>query len=400
MEIVRNLGRHRLRSFLTISGIVIGVFALTTMGAMAENFNALIGGGVTFFGSNIQISSDSTAAGSFLPLSKVDEVRQVPGVAAAFGDISVPAKPGELVTVSFGVPDTIYAEDPGSAPYSSFHLSYAAGHDYTATGRGDVVLGSSFATEMHKKVGDTLDLPIRPAHPSPNFVNHPFTVVGLLATTQTAPDTGAFINLRDGQMLLADSLPEALKSQVDATALIESVTAYARPGTSLTDLDALARKINQEVPGVKALEPSTVVNSFKSGGAIFTAITTGAALLAVVIGGLSVVNTMLMAVTERIREIGLKKAVGAHTRHILLEYLAEAVLIGFSGGLVGYLLGLGLTSAINAATKSTGNQLFLVTTGLTIESLGFAVGLGAVAGLIPAYRAARMDPVVALRSVT
>jgi putative ABC transport system permease protein len=121
-------------------------------------------------------------------------------------------------------------------------------------------------------------------------------------------------------------------------------------------------------------------------------------VLALVIGGLSVVNTMIMAVTERVREIGLKKAVGAHTGHVLREYLAEAVLIGFLGGAIGYLLGLGLTNLLNALGRASNLELFLVTPALTALALGFAVALGALAGVIPAFRAARLDPVTALRT--
>jgi putative ABC transport system permease protein len=177
-----------------------------------------------------------------------------------------------------------------------------------------------------------------------------------------------------------------------------SITAYGKPGTPLSELDRIADRINRQVPGIKALRPSDLVNSFKSGGAIFTAITTGAAVLALVVGGLSVVNTMIMAVTERFREIGLKKAVGAHTYHVLREYLAEAVLIGFLGGAIGYLAGLGLTTLLNTLGKSSNFELFLVTPALTALALGFAVALGALAGVIPALRAARLDPVTALRT--
>src|SRR5207245_9515853 len=113
------------------------------------------------------------------------------------------------------------------------------------------------------------------------------------------------------------------------------------------------------VGGVNATKSSTIVNSFHAGGALFTAITTGAALLALIVGGLSVINTMLMAVTERVREIGLKKAIGAHTRHILREYLLEATLIGAIGGTIGLLLGWGITRLVNAATAASNRSFFL-----------------------------------------
>jgi putative ABC transport system permease protein len=199
-------------------------------------------------------------------------------------------------------------------------------------------------------------------------------------------------------MLLHDSLPIAIRDQVDVTQVTEGITAYGKPGSSVSDLDQIADRINGQVIGVKATKPSDVVNSFKSGGAIFTAITTAAALLALIIGGLSVVNTMFMAVSERVREIGLKKAVGATTFNVMSEFLLEATFIGLLGGVLGYLIGAGITIVANATTPPGQSTLFLITPTLTILAIGFATALGAAAGVLPAWRAARMDPVMALRT--
>jgi putative ABC transport system permease protein len=398
LEIVRNLARRKLRSTLTISGIVIGIFALTTMGAMAEHFNALIDGGVKYFGSSIQVGAPDGQQGALLPLSKIDEVKKVDGVEAAFPGYGFAAKPGAITTVSFNIPDQIVAGDPAEDDYSALKTTVAKGRKLNADSRGEVVLGSSMATEFKKNIGDSIDLPVRPPDAKPDFVNHTFKVVGILDPTRTAPDNFAYISIPDGQMLLKDSLPTAIRDRVDVTTIAMSIAAYGKTGAPLSDLDRTADRINKQVAGVKATRPSDLVNSFKSGGAVFTAITTGAAVLALVIGGLSVVNTMIMAVTERFREIGLKKAVGAHTFHVLREYLAEAVLIGFLGGAIGYLAGLGLTTLINTLGKASNLELFLITPGLTVLALGFAVALGALAGVIPALRAARLDPVTALRT--
>ena len=210
MEVVSNVARHKLRSFLTIFGIVIGVLALTTMGALAENFNALIDGGVRYFGSSIQVGPPDGQTAQLLPISKIDELKKVQGVAAAFPGYSLPAKPGQIVVVSLGLPDLIVSGDPAEDNWSAIKTTLAQGHRLDPNSTGTVVLGSTIDKEFGKKVGDTIDLPVRPPDAKPDFVNHTFTVVGILNTTRTAPDTFAFITIPDGQMLFRDSLPAAL----------------------------------------------------------------------------------------------------------------------------------------------------------------------------------------------
>lgn len=392
------MGRRRLRSVLTISGIVIGILALTTMGAIAEHFNSLLGGGIEYYTGQVPVndtSSSITSSGGFIPLSKVGEVEKVQGVSAAFPNIQILASPGGITAVNFGPPDYVAAYDPRSEQYANFKLHVAKGTDLPANSSGQVVVGSTFARDFKLKVGDTVDLPKRPKDAPSDFVNHPFTVVGIYQQTLTIPDNGAFVSLGDAQMLLKGSLPAAIRGSVDTSQLAQSVTAYALPGT---DTDKLADRINAQVPGVKATHPSELVAALNSGGQIFTAITTAAALIALVVGGLSVVNTMIMAVTERIREIGLRKAVGAKTGRVMREYLLEATMIGLLGGLVGLALGWSVTALLNLAGASSGLDLFLVTPRLAVIALVFATGLGALAGIIPALRAARMDPVTALRA--
>ena len=395
MEIVRNLWQRKLRSVLTISGIVMGIFALTTMGSMAQHFNVLLQGGITYYGNSVQVADENggTFTSGYMSLSTLDEIRGVDGVAAAFPTVGVVAKSGSSDVVTFGIPDYITNYAPGSGHYSAFKMSLARGTWVTDASRNQVDLGSAFAAEFKKQVGDTIELPVRPGDAKSDFVSHRFTVVGLINRTLTAPDNGAFVSTHDAQTLQGESMPAALRSQVDPYQLVSGVVAYGRPGVNL---DALADRITREVPTAKAAKPSTLVQSFKAGGAVFTFITTAAAVLALIIGGLSVVNTMIMSVTERVREIGLKKAIGAKTHHILTEFLAEASLMGLIGGALGFLLGAALTVALDAGDPSGG--LFLVTPRLAVLSLGFAIALGAGAGLMPAIRAARMDPVTALRS--
>jgi putative ABC transport system permease protein len=395
-QIVRNLTRRKLRSFLTISGIVIGILALTTMGALANNFNALIEGGAKYYAGYVPVgdaSSNGVTSGAVLPITKQSELEAVAGVEKVFPTITVAAKPGALQVVSIGLPDYISSFNAEENEYSALKTSYASGGDVTSNGQ--IVLGSNFAKEFGKKVGDTITLPVRPSDATPDFVQHSYTVVGILTPTLTAPDSGAFVSLADAQQLFKDQLPLALQTNFDASQYVAGFDVY---GTAGTDLDQLADRINAQVSGVKAQKPSKIVAALVAGGALFTEITTAAALLALIIGGLAVINTMIMAVSERIREIGIKKAIGATTRAVMREFLLESSLIGLVGGVVGFALGFAVTALINASLPAAQGALFLVTPGLAVLCVGFAVALGTIAGIIPAFRAARLDPVAALRA--
>jgi putative ABC transport system permease protein len=397
-QIVRNLVRRKLRSFLTISGIVIGIVALTTMGALANNFNALLDGGAKYYAGFVPVgdaSSNGVTSGAVLPLAKAAEIQAVPGVARVFPTITVAAKPGALQVVSLGLPDSISSYDPAENAYSALKITFASGHTLDAGASGEIVLGSSVATEFNKKVGDRITLPVKPADANPGFIQHNYSVVGILNKTLTAPDTGAFVSLADAQQLFKDQIPVALQTNLDISLYAAGFDVYGTPGTNL---DTLADRINAQVSGVKAQKPSVLVKALVAGGALFTTITMAAALLALVIGGLAVINTMIMAVSERVREIGLKKAIGATTKAIMGEFLLESSFIGLIGGLIGFSLGFAVTTLINATMPASQGAIFLVTPSLAALCIGFALALGTVAGIIPAFRASRMDPVAALRS--
>jgi putative ABC transport system permease protein len=132
-------------------------------------------------------------------------------------------------------------------------------------------------------------------------------------------------------------------------------------------------------------------------GAIFNAIIIGVAAISLIVGGLSVINTMAMSVAERTREIGIKRAIGGSRTRIVRELVAEAGVIGLIGGLLGLALGAVVVLLANEAGRSGGTVLFDLTFGTAAFAVGFSTILGMVAGIIPAWSAARLDPVSALR---
>src|SRR5216683_4024533 len=132
-EILRNLMRRKMRSTLTISGIVIGIFALTTMGALAEHFNALLDVGVQYAGTAISVKAPAEQTGGLLALAKRDEIARVPGVAAVYPGYQVSAEPSGAA-INLGAPAMITNEQRGASAYGMLETRFAAGHDLTENG--------------------------------------------------------------------------------------------------------------------------------------------------------------------------------------------------------------------------------------------------------------------------
>jgi putative ABC transport system permease protein len=163
------------------------------------------------------------------------------------------------------------------------------------------------------------------------------------------------------------------------------------------DPETLADRIDAALPDLATMTGADFDQQIGAATSILNAILVGVALLSLVVGGLSVVNTMAMSVAERTREIGIKRAIGGSRSRIVRELVTESALLGFIGGAVGLVLGAIVVLIGNEAGRSGGTILFELTPATAVIAILFATGLGAVAGFVPAVHAARLDPVSALR---
>ena len=212
---------------------------------------------IAFYGGTIQVNP---LDGPTLPMSKIQELKQVSGVKTAFPTYRFDATTGQVEAAGVLATDAIIASDPTEAAWSNLKTDYGQGHAIDADSSSEVVLGSAIAKELNKKVGDSIDLPLRPKG---GAASHSFKVVGILDETHTAPDRFAYVNITDGQMLLKDALPSSQRDQVDVTAAATAIDVYAKGGTSIDELDRIAVQINKQVPGVNAIKPSRLVDSLK-----------------------------------------------------------------------------------------------------------------------------------------
>jgi putative ABC transport system permease protein len=388
VRLLRNLSRRKLRTSLTILGITIGIWALVVFSSMANKINALVEGGSDYYADKL-IASDASAGGNFsttpMSIQTADEIAAIDGVEAALPQISMFFS-DEPMGASMGMPDTIVAGQPeGDVGLEDFEIHYAQGRALTDADEGSfvAVVGSDLSRKFDVGAGDTLEIR-----------GHDFEVVGVLEPTLTAPDTSVMMPMAAGQQLFAESLPDVMQTSVDTADLATQVVVYPEAGV---DTEELSDRIEAELTNVSAMTGAEFDEVVGSSIAIFNAIIIGVAAISLVVGGLSVINTMAMSVQERTREIGIKRAIGGQRGRVVRELVAEAGMIGLLGGLIGLALGALVVVLANEAGRSSGTVLFDLTPGTAIFALAFSTILGMLAGIIPAWSAARLDPVQALR---
>ena len=385
MRTIRNVFRRKLRVFLTIFGITIGVLALVVMGAMAEKMNMLVAGGTKYYSDKVTVQAAGTSlmsgGGTPLALDKLQAIKAVPGVQEVSATVGTLFNPDQ--GTSFGMPDMVYGSDLRGENLETFTVSYSDGRPLTTSDKGSVVVGSDMVKKLHAKVGGMVTVR-----------GQRFKVVGIMNKTLTAPDTSVYMSLADAQHIYMQDVPEVMRAQVNEKRIVTGFTVYPTAGT---DPEKVAAMINSEVTGVSATGPKAFQDQVASQMSVLNAIVYGIAIIALFVGGLSVVNTMTMSVSERTREIGIRKAIGASDSQIVGQFLSESALIGLIGGVTGLALGWIAILVANAMLASRSLNLFLVSPRLAIGSVAFAVLLGLVSGLYPSLHAARLQPVVALR---
>ena len=388
MRMLRNLSRRRLRTALTILGITIGIWALVVFGSMANRINDMVGKGSIYYQSGaitVWGGGGDTPKMNPLDISLEDQLKSIPGVDVVVPGVSMNVS-DDNASVSMGLPPMITAQVAGlTTGRDTLILRASTGRLLTAADEGSnvTVLGCDLARQYDKQVGDTIGLR-----------GEDFTVVGILAQTQTQPDNSAMVPFAAGQRLYLTTLPSLVKANLTASKVVTGFQVYSKPGTSS---DAVAAQIKALDPELGTMTGGDFDRLAGSYAAMLNSILVGIGLISLVVGGLSVVNTMAMSIAERTREIGIKRAIGASRIRIVREVVAESALIGCIGGTIGLALGALLVTAANEAGRASGTILFELTAGTAISSVAFSTVLGALAGFVPAVHAARLDPVAALR---
>ncbi len=379
---------NRLRSFLTTLGVIIGVMSVVLLVSIGQGARAEITGVVEGLGSNLLfvLPGDGDFGGpparSRFTLDDVDALdRALPSTAPRVSGQIVGTEPvsadGErVVTAVYGV---------------------SAGHERVvdrtiARGQGfatsDVVAARRIAI-IGSDVAETLFGDRDPIGRSLTIGGSRYRIVGVLERVGASafgpsPDQDVLIPLTAAMRLLSVSNVDAIFIRADSTTSIDDdVRLVRRVLSQRHDPDDFSVFTQEEIVGV--IDTILGILTF------FLAAIAGISLL---VGGVGVSNIMLVSVSERTREIGLRKALGARTRDITIQFLLEAVVLTGLGGLLGLGLGVGLARLVAALSPVPAQ----VTTWSVLLSLGVSALVGLVFGVLPARRAGRLDPVEALRT--
>ena len=398
-DAIQSLLANKMRSFLTILGIVIGVGAVIAMLAIGRGAQNTITGSIEGIGTNLlfvvpgNMQNQSLRNLRPLMLSDAKALESVPAVAMVAPVIQLSAE-----TMVDGVrrTTTVVGVTPAYAQVRNYHVTEGEFFDEThVLGRAQVALiGPEAAKALFGRTEGLVGLTVR-------IKGQPFRIIGVLE----AKGGGGFGPSQDDRILVplttaATRLLTRGRDRLDMI-LISATSAEAVP-EARDEVWQVLRTRHRLRPGqdddFTIFTQDEFLSTFKTITNVLTIFLGGIAAISLLVGGIGIMNIMLVSVTERTREIGLRKALGARKRDILIQFLTEAVLLSLVGGFFGILLGWGLSLAVGKVAAANNAQIIpVVSPNAVLLATLFSAAVGIFFGFYPANRAANLVPVEALR---
>ncbi len=397
---VRALLRNKMRSFLTGLGIIIGVGAVIAMVAIGEGAKATVQQAFSSMGANLLIilPGTTTSGGRFggfgsLPTLTWDDLdairREVPTIRYAAASLRT-AAPVQSEDQNWTT--TIYGTSPDYFDMRDWPV--ALGNRFTQSdvesGTKVALLGATVADKLFGAYANPVGASIR-------IKNIPFQVIGVLSKKgQSAGgqdyDDSVYVPQSTFQAKIQGGLQKYISGVIMVSAISPTDTQRAE-----TQITGLLRDRHHIAPG--ADDDFSIRNLTEMAGALeqgtqtLTTLLASIAAVSLLVGGIGIMNIMLVSVTERTREIGLRMAVGAKSKNILAQFLIEALTLSIAGGAIGVVLGLLAAERLAAHF----HWPMLIRPEIVLIAVGFSALVGVVFGLYPARKASRLDPIEALR---
>ncbi|SDO01372.1 putative ABC transport system permease protein [Lutimaribacter pacificus] len=387
--------RNALRSFLTVLGVVIGVAAVIAMVTVGQGSSDQVTSDVEKLGTNILMISPGQARmgpGSSNAASKPFEMKDVDRIAEEIALVETAAPMGSSsATVVYGNENyrtQITATDSRYLMATDWPL--IAGRNFNAAeekaGRAVCIMGETVRLELFGS-GDPVGQKIRIGAIS-------CEVIGLLEPKGAS----TFGQDQDDVVMLPMRLfQRRIAGNRDVGMIYVAVRDGASTDAAKAEIDSLLREIRRISPGedddFNVRDMKQIASMLTGINDVLTGMLSAVAAVSLLVGGIGIMNIMLVSVTERTREIGIRLAVGAQARQVMMQFLVEAVVLSLLGGVLGILLGLGLA----AFASNLMSIPFAPDPTVVLMAFAFSAVVGVIFGYFPARAAARMDPIEALR---
>lgn len=410
LEALESLNGNKMRSGLTVLGIVIGVAAVIAMLAVGNGAQASITGSISSIGTNLLfVFSGSMGGGpgggpgggrsgnNDRPLTLSDAEAIADPFAAPSVEYVAPAIQANGMLTFSGENTTTTISGVTPTYFTVRNLELAEGepiNEEHILGRMSVVvLGPDTATNLFGHADGVVGETIR-------IEGQPFRVIGVLVPQGGgafgSEDDSAYIPFTTAQARLTK---RAIRDEVDVI-FVQAVSADAVP-LAAEEIANIIRTRHRTPIGIDDFTVFTqqdFLSTFETITGVLTIFLGGIAGISLLVGGIGIMNIMLVSVTERTREIGLRKALGARKRDILLQFLTESSLLSLIGGVIGIMFGWLIAFIVGKVATATGNNFTpIVGTDAIILSTSFSAIIGLFFGIYPASRAANLEPVEALR---
>jgi putative ABC transport system permease protein len=410
--VIKNLSARKGRTLLTILGITIGVAGVIIIISLGSGAQSLILGQVAKLGSNMLVVQPGKSSDSGAPIPGLIVTSLVKGDAEALRDSSrVPHAAAINTSVQGSVSviwgnktiDTTFTGTDDQYPKVS-NFTMQAGQFFSAAdnsgGANVVVIGSGMSQQLFGSSGVNpigQIIKVRSSAQS-NAGGVPLRVIGVIASRGSSiaqnQDDLIFMPLVIGQQqILGINYLQSISVKVDDAANIDStiatITAILKQRHHILEDVNTDFTISNQADAIKIL--STITNALR----LFLV---AMAAISLVVGGIGILNIMMVTVAERTREIGLRKAVGATDKAIRNQFLLEAILLTSLGGLVGIIIGILVSYLLSLLMKYFGYDWAFIVSWLSIVlSVGVSILTGVVFGIFPALKAAKLDPIESLR---
>ncbi|HEX5759447.1 MAG TPA: ABC transporter permease [Thermoanaerobaculia bacterium] len=384
---------NKLRSLLTTLGVVIGIAAVITMVALGEGAQRTVEERLRGLGANLLTvrpgQSFAGGVGRGQAQLSVDDAEALLERPVHVRDVA-PESQGRLQVEHGAANANLEVVGTWPSHFTLNNFALAGGRLFTAAedrGRRRVaVLGALAGDELGVPATALLGETVR-------LGGIPFRVVGVLAEKGgqgfSNPDESIYVPLATAQLRVFG------EDRVRSIA-VQAVSAEAMDD-AMAEVDRVLRREHRLRPGQDAdfnvSDQATLLTTMQETTRTFSFLLAGIAAISLLVGGIGIMNIMLVSVTERTREIGLRKSLGARRRDILLQFLIEALVLCLAGGALGLLLGIGGSLALSRLAGWT----LAVAPESVLVAFGFAAAVGVFFGLWPARRAAALEPIEALR---